>query len=150
MKVNFTKREYAALLDMIYLADWMLHAHVEEEEIHDDYSALEQNILSHAREFGCENKIVYDAKLEQYFPTLAYEESEQIHGVIDNYNDETFWDELIERLAERDVLRKFGQEKLRSMSGEERMHLFWEAEKPYADEFEMNGLDRLKIEETQS
>ena len=30
MKINFTKREYAALLDVIYLTDWMLHSHAED------------------------------------------------------------------------------------------------------------------------
>ena len=31
MKINITKKEYQTLLDMLYLSDWVLHAHSEEK-----------------------------------------------------------------------------------------------------------------------
>ncbi|AJQ28281.1 hypothetical protein JBW_02938 [Pelosinus fermentans JBW45] len=30
MKINITKKEYQLFLDMVYLSDWVLHAHSEE------------------------------------------------------------------------------------------------------------------------
>ena len=64
---------------------------------------------------------------------------------IDKYDNDTFWDELIERLVERDVFREIGEARLRKMTIEER----WKAEDPlrekYGIEFEKNGLDNVEI-----
>ena len=144
MKIHFTKREYRVLLDMIYLADWMLHAH-ESERRQDEYHTLEQKILSLAKEFGCEDLVEHSESCDQYFPTRQQEESKAVQNAVENYNAHTLWDELISRLAERDVLKKFGEDALNRMTGDERANLFWEAEKPYVDEFEINGLDRLRV-----
>jgi hypothetical protein len=148
MKMNFTKREYHALLEMIYLADWMLHAH-EPNRKEDVYHALEQKILSVAKEFGCEDLVEHSERLNEYFPTKTLEESDAIQGAIADYDDATFWDEIISRLAERDVSRRHTEEELARLTGEDRVVLYWKAEKPYADEFETNGLDRIRIEEAQ-
>jgi hypothetical protein len=145
MKINFTNREYRALIDMIYLADWTLHAH-KVGEPKDEYSALEQKIFSHAGDFGCDDLIVFDKELKGYFPTRDFEESEAVQAAIDEYNDDTFWDELVDRLAQRDVSVRYSEEQIRSMSVEERVHLFSEAEQPYDDEFSARGIDRLKID----
>ncbi|NLB65870.1 MAG: hypothetical protein GX803_05315 [Lentisphaerae bacterium] len=145
MKINFTKREYRLLLEMMYLADWMLHAH-EPGSKKDPYHALEQKILSLAREFGCEDLVEHSAHLNEYCPTQAFEEADTIRGCIEDYDDATFWDELISRLAERDVFRKHTAEELARMTGEDRIALSWRAEESYADEFKTNGLERIKIE----
>ncbi len=43
MKLNFSKKEYAALLEMLYMADWVLHAHSEEKgESTEEYRLLMQ------------------------------------------------------------------------------------------------------------
>lgn len=148
MKMNFTKREYQVLLEMIYLADWMLHAH-EPRKQEDAYHALEQKILGLARDFGCEDLVEHSERLNEYFPTETLEESDAIQGSIQEYDDATFWDGLITRLAERDVWRKHTEQELARMSGEQRVALYCAAEKPYADEFETNGLDRIRIEQAQ-
>lgn len=55
MKINITKKEYQLFLDMVYLSDWVLHAHSEERtEEKKPYKELEQKILAFANEFGME------------------------------------------------------------------------------------------------
>ena len=146
MKINFTKREYQVLLEMIYLADWMLHAHERGGRKKDPYHALEQKLLSLASEFGCEDLVEHSERLNEYFPTEAFVEADTIQGYIEDYDDATFWDELISRLAERDVSRKHTQEELSGMTGEDRVMTYWRAEMSYAEEFDTNGLERIKIE----
>lgn len=145
MKINFTKREYKVLLEMLYLADWMLHAH-EVGPKQDAYHDLEQKILGLAGEFGCEDLVEYSEKLNVYFPSKEVEDSDTVQNCIEEYDEETFWDELVSRLAERDVLRKHTKEELSRMTGDDRIMLFWKAEEFYNDEFEVNGLKRVKIE----
>jgi hypothetical protein len=50
MKINFTKKEYRLLLDMVEIAEWVLNAHKSDpsDEIK-KYSDLYQKILSYAK-----------------------------------------------------------------------------------------------------
>lgn len=144
MKINFTQKEFEALFDMANLADWMLHAHRVEDE-KDDYDSLLQKILSHAKDFGLGDQVQYDEDLKQYFTTRDYEESDRIEGVIQTYEEESFWDELALRLATRDLIRRFGEQRYRSMKPEERVSLQLEREEMYTSEFSRNGLDSTHI-----
>ena len=144
MKINFTNKEFEALFDMVSIADWILHAH-QNTDVDDQYSALEQKILSHAKDFGMGDIVEYDKELQRYFSTRDYEESDQFQGVIDDYDDQTFWDELINRLVDRDLIQRFGEEGVLALSTEDRIRLRAELEAAYGQEFEVNGLKSLKI-----
>ncbi|NLB54671.1 MAG: hypothetical protein GX811_02700 [Lentisphaerae bacterium] len=144
MKINFTKREYKVLLEMMYLADWMIHAH-EPDRRKDSYRELEQKILSLASEFGYDDLVEYHEDFNEYFHTREFED-DTIRDRIEDYDDATFWDELAYKLAERDVYRKHTEEELARMTREDRALLFFEKERSYTDEFITNGLERIKIE----
>ncbi len=145
MKINFTKREYKVLLEMIYLADWMRHAH-EAGLKQDAYRVLAQKILSLAGEFGCEDLVEHCEDPNEYMPSQELEDADTVRDCIEEYDDATFWEELITRLARRDVLRKHTKEELLRMTEKERAMLILQVEESYADEFELNGLGRIKIE----
>ncbi len=145
MKINFTKREYRILLEIIFLADWMLHAH-KADRTKDSYRDLEQKIMSSAGEFGCEDWVEYVEELDEYVLTTAFDEADTLRGCIEDYDEATFWNELISKLAARDILRRHSEEELAQMTGKERVTLYGKVEDSYADEFEINGLNRIKIE----
>ena len=56
MKINFTKREYRLLIDILEISEWVLNAHsnVEREDTK-KYSELAQKIFSYAKEMGYED-----------------------------------------------------------------------------------------------
>ncbi|MBP1769747.1 MAG: hypothetical protein H6P96_365 [Candidatus Aminicenantes bacterium] len=64
---------------------------------------------------------------------------------VEFYNDNSFWDQLIYRMADRDYVRKFGEEALSELYTEKGM----ERERPliekYEKEFNDNGLDRIEV-----
>jgi len=61
MKINFTKSEYQILLDVIYMADWILHAHDTEDRSNTkEYSDLFQKLMSYAKDMGCEDLVDFD------------------------------------------------------------------------------------------
>ena len=66
---------------------------------------------------------------------------------IDPYDDETFWEELIDRLSERDLVRQVGKEALRNIDAMERMKRLGGISDFYAQEFEEHGLNRLNIKD---
>lgn len=107
---------------------------------------MEQKILSQAAEAGCDDRIVYDPELKKYFPTKEYEESDGIQGVLDDYENESFWAELADRMAARDLEREYGAAKLQRMDQDKRMDLYFGAQEVYEREFEVHGIERLSVQ----
>jgi hypothetical protein len=145
MQIELSKEEYRNLIDMIQIAGWVMNAHkTEKDSSTEKYSKLEQKIYSFANKIGCENLIEYDKETDEYFPTKEFDEGQGMQ-YIEEYDNDSFWDELIDRLVARDVIQKIGEKKVRKITLEER----FEAEEPfiekYSIEFEQNGLDNIEI-----
>ena len=146
MKINYTKKEYRLLLDMVEMAEWVLNAHKTNpsDEIK-KFSEIYQKILSYAKDMGFENLIVYDKDLEGYFATVEYEESEHMR-YIEEFEDDVFWDALPNRLAVRDLVRQVGEKKYEEMEFVERATKLVELESVYYDELEEHGIDNLRFD----
>jgi hypothetical protein len=149
MKVEITKEEYRDLLDLLHIAHWVMIAHKTGEDPRTEkYEKTMQKFYSLAEEFGYSSLIDFDPKIEKYFPTRTFEETSPSWEFIDEFVDDTFWDELIDRLTKRDLERQVGgYEILRTLSMEARLALEAPIEERYAEEFNRNGLDNVAIVE---
>jgi len=148
VNINLTKKEYRLLLELIYLGDWMIHAH--EEEISEDtadYKMLVQKIYSFAKDMESEDLIEVSRRWNEYFPTRKLEEESRVFEFIQDYDDATFWRELEERLVERDLRDDLGAEALRALKPEEFDSRAEPISRDYWDEFTTFGIDRLRIVE---
>jgi hypothetical protein len=146
MKINYTKKEYRLLLDMVEIAEWVLHSNRSDPaDETKKYSELYQEILSHAKGMGFENLITYDEKLDGYYATTEYEESEYMR-YIEEYDDDVFWNALPSRLAVRDLVKQVGNKNYIEMQFEERATKLLEIESIYYKELEDNGIDNLRFE----
>ena len=146
MKIDITKREYLTLLEIQEIAGWVLHAHkIGEDPRTKKYRKLEQKIFSYAKDAGYENLIVYDEDRGEYFPTREFEEASPGMEFVEEFEDDSFWEELIQRLVERDLVRQEGEEKVLRMGLEERFKKQEVLERKYSKEFETNGLGRITI-----
>ncbi len=147
MKINFTKKEYRLLIDILYIADWVLNAHkVEDDPRTRVYRILEQKIFSYAKEMGFENLIEYVTDFKEYFPSREYEETSPALKFIEEFETDAFWDELVDRLTERDLIRQVGGiENLSNLSFDNRIEKTFLLKEKYAAEFGANGLDNLEI-----
>ncbi|TEB05572.1 hypothetical protein Psch_02613 [Pelotomaculum schinkii] len=147
MKINITKKEYVKLLDMFYIADWIMHAFCSEERVETkEYRDLEQKFFSHAKEFGVDDLVEKYPSEGEFYPARKFEDETPAMDFIDEYNEESFWDELIEQLARRDMIEKHGLDKMKSIFEDE--DIFNELEDlkdKYAREFEENGIRRLRL-----
>lgn len=143
MKINITKKEYRLLVEMLYLADWMMHSHSIERP-YQEHEMLKNKLLSFYKEMDAEDIIEQSKQSDDYYEVNEFDE--YIHEkFIDPYDTETFWDELIDRLAMRDLINEIGIEKYKSMEGMERITRSEEVRERYANEFEHNGLKNVKI-----
>ena len=146
MKISINKKEYRLLLDMLYLSDWMIDSYKEgPKEQEDPYKALRKKILSYYKEMGAEDIIEYSKEFDDYFELREYDEA--IHDrFIDPYEANVFWDELIHQLGKRDVINAVGgRASYYALDIEERISKVSVAEEHYANEFEIHGLNYLKV-----
>jgi len=141
MKIDFSKTQYKTLVKALFLASWVVNSH-KTEEPDDEFERLEQYILSQGKFFDLKN-VDFDEKHGKYYHNMDFEQKTLVH--LDEFVEESFWDELIDRLADRDLFRAHGETEIRKMSREERFTKFHEFAAPYEEEFSERGLDNLVI-----
>ena len=147
LKTDITNKEYRLLLNMLQIADWILHAHTVNSP-DDEYTALIQKFLVMAKDYECGDLVKYYEKKKAYYPTNEYLLSDEVQGPIDEHNDEIFWDELTDRLARRDVMREVGIKEYRELERLERSRRLLKAREKYNEEFSTQGLKRLELPKT--
>jgi hypothetical protein len=148
MKIDISKEEYRLFLDVFHIADWVLHAYKTEEGPETaGYRNLEQKFLSLAQDMGFGHLVEYDPEMKKYFPTQEYEETSAVMDAIVDYDNESFWEELGERLALRDLVQQEGKDKVAAMAFDERLVRTESWRARYEGEFDVHGLDRLVIKE---
>jgi hypothetical protein len=148
MKIEITEKEYRALLDILLIADWILHCYKTEEGPEtEEYRNLEQKFFSFAEEMGLANLVEYDPEMKKYFPPREYDETNVVMDAIVDYDNESFWEELMERLATRDLIVKEGKEKVMAMDDDKRLAKTEKLRQKYAAEFEGHGISRVVIKE---
>ena len=141
MKIEFSKSQYKTLVKALFLASWVVDSH-KTEEPGDEFERLEQYILSLGKFFDLKN-VEFDDKHGKYYHDREFEE--KTLKLLEEFVDESFWVELIDRLAERDFFNALGESEIRTMSRDERFRKFYEFADPYEAEFAEHGLDNLVI-----
>ena len=141
MKIEFSKSQYKTLVKALFLASWVVNSH-KTEDLDDEFERLEQYILSQGKFFDLKN-VEFDDKHGKYYHDREFEEKTLKH--LEEFVDESFWVELIDRLAERDFFNALGESEIRKMSRDERFRKFYEFANPYEAEFAEHGIDKLVI-----
>ncbi len=145
IKIELTKEEYRHLLTVLFLADWMISSTAGGRTNKDDeHEQLREKILSYYQVMEAEDYILYDEKTDQYYETADFEDDLQESYILP-FEDNNFWHELIDRLAERDVVNGMGLDAYLKLESEERLQKLTVAKKCYAREFEENGIDNISI-----
>ena len=143
MNISLTPEQYKILLLTTYLGNWMVNAHRVETD--KTFDALASHIYSYAESFGVVDLVELEPDNGLYYPTKGLEKLAAED--VDDYDNETFWAELIERLSERDLAAKHGQPAIEKMTIEERFTNLEEFEAHYDEEFEKHGVERLTIKD---
>ncbi len=104
IQIKFSKEEMKKLLELLNIADWVLTSQdVDEDERKDSYMKLLQRLYKEAYENGMTEEVEFAEDVKEYFPNEEWEEKIQARDFIEEYEDATFWDELVFRLADRDI-----------------------------------------------
>jgi len=148
MKIHFTKEEYKTLVDTLCIADWVLHAHNSSKEMPESTKVireLEQKIYKLSDKFDCKDlfdEINAKDKIE-YCPNKEVEDKNQ--KFIESFEEDSFWDELLDRLSKRDTLNSVTQKEREEMD----VRKYWELKQPFEEKYEAEfndcGIERLYI-----
>lgn len=138
--VNFTKEQYETLLKMAYMGNWMVNAH-RADDVNEEFNALEEYLFSQTPLFGLEH---CSNEEEPAIPSGEFEMA-LLEDQIEEYNNETFWDELAERLALRHIGTLYTEEQINKMDPMEGLELIIAHEEKLKEEFSTNGIDNLVL-----
>jgi hypothetical protein len=146
MKFEFTEKEYRALVDVLTLSGMILDAYGRgEDKSRKGCFELEQKIYSYFEDMGSRDLITRDPSTGQYVRKWSSDRSETIVKILDEYVDASFWEELIVRMAERDMLADLelqGKDQSK-LTLEERETLLLKYGDRYDREFRSNGLKSI-------
>lgn len=139
MNAKLTLDQYKKLIELAYLGEWMINAHHDTEYQDDDATAAMQALMSAHTLPG----IGRDAETKEYYMETDWIERLYDRYIID-YDDHVFWDELTERLAQRDLARSRGVN-MDDINRDDDLRELRPLEEHYRDELEEHGIDRLDI-----
>lgn len=131
------------LLKLAYIARWV--ATYRNAEDAEEYLEIEEYLFSLADELGFEGYAEYNEDIEGYIPSLQFEAETNIRELINEYEDSVFWDQLISRLAYRDLVRLYGVEGIKNMDRKELLEKQEAVVKSYIQEFSRNGVENLEV-----
>jgi preprotein translocase subunit SecA len=151
MQLDLTKKQLKTLLEVVYLGNWMINAQRDgskKDPIMQEHDDMAKFIYSKAGEAGLKQHVQYDKEMKKWFPTQYLELDSEVTKFHLEYNNNTFWEALIDRLGSRDLSKLYKLIELQDMSIFERMNEQAKCNEKYEIEFEKNGIDRLVIDET--
>jgi hypothetical protein len=144
MKVSFTQKEYARLLELVHLGLWMAGARPEDPAtMPERYADLAQKVFGLAETFGCADLVEVDVN-GQFFPHEKLTDG-VVREKIDRFVDDAFWSELVGRLAERDLRTELGPTKLGDELSDDEEERLAQMEDSYWREFETHGVNHLML-----
>jgi len=144
----FTKTQFLTLLKMIYIANTVANGRRTELEQLKHYDEIEQYLFSRARIAGFTAATwTHRAGGEVHnHPSELFERDDELTSILDKYDEETFWDELELRLAERDIEERFGADAKKTIPPERYRELVGERSDIYDELFDEFALKFLKVE----
>ncbi|MSU50063.1 MAG: hypothetical protein EXS37_13430 [Opitutus sp.] len=144
MKVSFTPKEYARLLELTHLGLWMAGGRPDDPAtMPERYADIAQKVFALAEPLGCADLVETDVN-GQFFPNEKLT-SGPAGEKIDKFVEDAFWSELVHRLAERDLRSELGPTKLSDELTDEEEERLTAMEDVYWREFETKGVDHLVL-----
>lgn len=147
MKIEFTKEEYRVLLDVVYIANWIVNSFKTPGEYTPEFEALKSKAFSFAQKLGFDELVEREGRTHTFAESRAFEDSVEEKGYIRDYDEQTFWQELVSRVADKYLLEVGGEEKLRSLSREHRFMMRISMEEQVDEVLDREGLHAVLLKD---
>lgn len=145
--LRFSEKELAILTEMVTLAasvaSWN-HRPGSDEGV-GAYEDVENKVLEKAKLAGLGEAIEWNEEKRRHQLKVDPDGKTFFQECYDEFRNESFWEELVIRLADRGLVREIGQVAWEALSEEERRKRTAETEKALWKEFSQNGIDKLAL-----
>jgi hypothetical protein len=142
MQITISQDQYKKLLHLVYLGNWLLNSYRGEERL-EEYDKAAEEMMAHAPAAGLKDQVEFDEFEGRYYPSRKLDE--EMRSYWQEYDEDVFWNMLIDGLAERDFGRKYSEENLDTMEWEEYEKKIEPFLKKYEKEVDEHGLERLEV-----
>lgn len=145
MHLRLTEDELATLVEMVSLATEVANTNQNEGSARDfsRFEDVENKVLASAKHAGLGDCIEFDPTRGKHRVTEEFQEDSFFQEALDEFRNNIFWEELVIRLAERDLIREFGEKKWLAMGEEEQRAAAQGTEQRYWKKFITNGMQNL-------
>jgi len=147
MKIELSKKQYRDLIEFLDTANYIygytgdMLDNKKYKKRSDDLDKLISHFLESAKDFESED-LVDEFEGRKF---VEEKKSEKNLDMVFEYDENIAWEKIVEMLARRDFVRKYGIEAIRKMSHHDRMRKEGEIEEKYWKEVEEHGLERMEI-----
>jgi hypothetical protein len=147
MNFRFTDSEVHTLVELLSLAtlvaEWNQTTAFQGKMA--SINALENKIFEYLLHAGYSDVIEFNELDQRHQVTEDFEKKSSYMLCYDEFRQESFWEELVIRLADRDLAKRIGFDAWNILSEEQRRVHTVELEKRLWKEFEKFGVDHLHL-----
>ena len=147
MHLRLSNQELATLVEMVSLAANVASWNQKESagDRITEFEDLESKILEKAGHSGLGDWIEFDEENQRFRVKEEMEERLFYNECYDEFRNESFWDELAVRLADRDLARAIGLDAWEKLTEEERRARTAAWDKRDWEEFTKHGVERVVV-----
>ncbi|MGR9050980.1 hypothetical protein ACQ4XT_20270 [Halobacillus faecis] len=142
VKLEMTEEQYETLVEMVFLGTWMVNS--TKLELDEQFEDVRELVLAKYKEANLEDKVSYQEQIGVHDLDVDYE-SKLLDTHVEEYDEFSFWDKLVEKLAEKEMTEIYGP-----MDGkltEEQMEKRLAVEEEIGRKLEETGVTKLSFEE---
>lgn len=147
MHLRLTDEDLKTMLEMMSLAMWAVSFNRKESATPGimRYDDMLQRLFKKATETGLSKHIEWNPERQGHCFTKNYEDKAFFTECYDEFRNESFWEELVTRLIERDLMHSLGKAKYNSLSDAHRQELAEPLHKRYWDELMRYGAENFHL-----
>lgn len=142
VKLELSKEQYETLVEMVFLGTWMVNS--TRVELDEGFEEVRELVLSKYKEASLEDRITYQEQIDVHDLDVDYE-SKLLDTYVEEYDEFSFWDKLVEKLAEKEMSERYGP--LDGELTEEQMEKRMEIEEHIGRKLEETGVTKLAFED---
>lgn len=145
MHLRFTEEELATLVEMVSLATEVANINQNEDAAvnFSRFEDVENKVLESAKHAGLGSWIEFDPSRGKHRVTEEFQDRSFFQQSLDELRNNLFWEELMIRLAERDLIKEFGEDKWNAMSEEKQRNAAKKLEQRYWKKLSRDGMENL-------
>ena len=117
MEIKLTKDQYAQLMRLVYLGNWVVNG-FHSEDIDEESDASRTTSTARPATSGWKRPPITTRTRTPGIPKILTED--EWLADLDEYKNDVFWDELEYRLADRDLVTRYGERAVDGMSSDDR------------------------------